>query len=46
MSAFYVFDLDGTLADLTHCRRFVEREPKDWRSFFAACGLYQSGAQE
>ncbi len=35
--AFYVFDLDGTLADLAHRRCFVERDPKDWRAFFAAC---------
>ncbi len=32
-----VFDMDGTLADLTHRRHFVETKPKDWRSFFAAC---------
>lgn len=35
--AFYVFDLDGTLADLTHRRHHVEGEVKDWRAFFAAC---------
>jgi len=33
---FYVFDLDGTLADLTHRKHFLET--KDWRSFFAAVG--------
>lgn len=31
---FYVFDLDGTLADLTHREHFLEK--KDWRGFFAA----------
>lgn len=35
--AFYVFDLDGTLADLSHRRRHIEGEAKDWRAFFAAC---------
>jgi hypothetical protein len=35
VSAFYVFDLDGTLADLAHRRHYAEA--KDWRSFFAAC---------
>jgi len=34
--AFYVFDLDGTLADCTHRLHHLER--KDWRAFFAACG--------
>lgn len=35
----YIFDLDGTLADLTHRRRFVDGNMgrKDWRSFHAAC---------
>jgi phosphoglycolate phosphatase-like HAD superfamily hydrolase len=35
--SFYVFDLDGTLADLTHRRHLVEGEVKDWDAFFAAC---------
>lgn len=34
--AFYVFDLDGTLADCSH--RLHHLDAKDWRSFFAACG--------
>lgn len=33
--AFYVFDLDGTLADCQHRVHHLER--KDWRAFFAAC---------
>lgn len=33
--AFYVFDLDGTLADCSHRLHFLEA--KDWRGFFAAC---------
>lgn len=31
------FDLDGTLADLTHRLHFIEKSPKDWDGFFAAC---------
>jgi len=35
----YVFDLDGTLADLSHRLVFIGGDaPKDWRSFFAAAG--------
>lgn len=36
---FYVFDLDGTLADLSHRRSFVERPrgERDYRAFYAAC---------
>lgn len=34
--SFYVFDLDGTLADCSHRLHHLER--KDWRAFFAACG--------
>jgi len=31
------FDLDGTLADITHRLHFIQNQPKDWRAFFAAC---------
>ncbi|MFI6348530.1 hypothetical protein [Streptomyces sp. NPDC050560] len=31
-----LFDLDGTLADTAHRRRFLERRPRDWRGFFDA----------
>lgn len=34
----YLFDIDGTLADLTHRLPHIQTEPKDWRAFFAACG--------
>jgi FMN phosphatase YigB (HAD superfamily) len=38
MSRYIVlFDLDGTLADITHRRHLVESEPKHWREFYAAC---------
>jgi hypothetical protein len=33
----YVFDLDGTLCDLSHRLHFIERSPKDWSSFYKAC---------
>ena len=33
MSRFIVFDVDGTLMDLTHRRKFLETQPKDWDSF-------------
>jgi len=33
----YVFDLDGTLANLDHRLHFIKGEVKDWDSFFDAC---------
>ena len=36
--SFYVFDLDGTLADCEHRIHYIKSEPKDWPAFFAACG--------
>ena len=40
MKPCYVFDVDGTLADLTHRKHLIsktdEKKP-DWRAFFAAC---------
>ncbi len=33
-----VVDLDGTLADAAGRQHFLDRKPKDWRGFFAACG--------
>lgn len=33
-----VFDIDGVLADAGGRDHFVARRPKDWDSFFAACG--------
>ena len=32
-----LFDLDGTLALIGHRLHFIERRPKDWDAFFAAC---------
>jgi phosphoglycolate phosphatase-like HAD superfamily hydrolase len=33
----YIFDIDGTLADLSHRLHFIQSKPADWRGFFAAC---------
>lgn len=37
MEKVYVFDLDGTLADVTHRLHHIEKKPKDWQAFFDAC---------
>ena len=34
----YVFDIDGTLADLSHRLHHIQKAPKDCDAFFAACG--------
>lgn len=34
---FVIFDLDGTLALCEHRRHFLEKSPKDWDGFYAAC---------
>lgn len=31
-----IFDIDGTLADVTHRRHHVAQKPKNWPAFFAA----------
>ena len=31
----YVFDLDGTLADIQHRLHFIQKKPKNWEQFFA-----------
>ena len=33
----YIFDLDGTLADCSHRLPHIQKSPKDWDAFFAAC---------
>lgn len=37
MTRCYLFDIDGTLADLTHRLPHIQKKPKDWDAFFAAC---------
>ena len=34
---YYIFDLDGTLANIEHRRHFVAGGNRDWDSFFEAC---------
>jgi hypothetical protein len=29
-----IFDIDGTLADISHRKHHVEKKPKDWDAFF------------
>ena len=36
--SFVVCDLDGTLADDRHRQHYLEQQPQDWESYFAACG--------
>jgi phosphoglycolate phosphatase-like HAD superfamily hydrolase len=33
----YIFDIDGTLADCSHRLHHIQKQPKDWTSFFAGC---------
>lgn len=35
MAQCYIFDLDGTLADLSHRLHHIQKTPKDWDGFFA-----------
>ena len=34
----YIFDIDGTLADISHRLHHIQKTPKDWTAFFADCG--------
>lgn len=34
---FVVFDLDGTLCDVSHRLHFIQEQPKDWDAFFSSC---------
>ena len=31
---YVISDLDGTISDCEHRRRYVQQDPKDWKSFF------------
>ena len=37
MDSCIIFDLDGTLADLSHRLPLVRKTPPDWPAFFAGC---------
>lgn len=39
MKRCYLFDIDGTLADLTHRLHHIKKQPKDWNAFFDGCHL-------
>lgn len=39
MKPCYIFDLDGTLSDCAHRIHFIQKDPKDWASFYAGCVL-------
>lgn len=30
----FIFDIDGVLANISYRKRFIEKEPKDWDSFY------------
>ena len=36
---FVIFDLDGTLSLAEHRRHYLEKKPKDWDAFYAACDM-------
>jgi len=42
----YIFDIDGTLADVSHRLHYITGETKDWDAFFAACGALMGGVFE
>lgn len=37
MTPCYIFDIDGTIADLTHRRHHITTKPKNWPAFHAGC---------
>ena len=37
MKPIILFDLDGTIADCSHRRHFLEETPKNWDAFFGEC---------
>src|ERR1700690_2047579 len=34
----YIFDIDGTIANMSHRLHLIEQKPANWPAFFAACG--------
>lgn len=38
MKSIYLWDLDGTLANLEHRLHFIKQDKPDWDGFFKACG--------
>lgn len=33
----YIFDIDGTIADISHRLHFIQQKPADWNTFYKAC---------
>ena len=34
---YFLCDIDGTLADISHRLHLIRQQPPDWKAFFAAC---------
>lgn len=39
MRGLFIFDIDGTLADLTHRLHHIQGERKNWDEFYSSCDL-------
>jgi len=39
MTHCYIFDIDGTIADLSHRLHHIQCEPANWNAFYDACHL-------
>ncbi len=39
MKKIFIFDIDGTIADLTHRLHFISDKPKNWGRFYGGCDL-------
>lgn len=37
MKLCYIFDIDGTIANGSHRLHYIQKTPKDWSGYFAAC---------
>lgn len=37
MRRLYIFDIDGTLANIEHRLHFIKKDPPDWDAFHDAC---------
>lgn len=37
MAQIIIVDIDGTIADISHRKHFLESTPKDWDAFYKAC---------
>src|SRR6185437_14005012 len=37
MTKCYLFDIDGTIANIDHRLHHIQKEPADWNAFYTAC---------